>query len=304
MYLTRNNYKIQPYASFSTGANEFSPMDMASGAQTIANGGLHLEPYFIERIDMPNPSAPNGIEVLTPVRPAAVQVISKDVADRQVDILKKTLTLGTARRSPLVNKRPSGGKTGTQDENTNAWFVGFTKQLSTAVWVGDPKAYTPMVRIPEFVADGVVKVTGNTYPVRIWKTFMDAAHEGVPNVDWDAPAPPVRNQMRLYLPGVDCIATLVSGRLPRTSTGAVTTVVPPVTVTTVPVPTTVPPLVTTVPIGPTTTLFKGPIVRVIDPGTTIAPTDTNPFTPVMGVDPQRTLVYSCAKGLPASVRPG
>lgn len=306
MYLTRDNYKIQPYASFSTGANELSPMDMAAGAQTIANGGLHAEPYFIERIEVPNAAAPNGIEVLTPVRPAPMQVISKEVADHQVDILKKTMTRGTARRSPLDNKRPSAGKTGTQDENTNAWFVGFTKQLTTAVWVGDPKAYTPMVRIPEFVADGVAKVTGNTYPVKIWKTFMDAALQGVPNVDWDAPAAPTRNQMRLYLPGVDCIATLVSGRLPRTATGPVATVVPTSTSSTVPVPTspTTASTSTTLPVGPTTTVYRGPVVRVIDPGTTIAPTDTNPSTAVVGVDPQRTLVYNCAKGLPASVRPG
>jgi hypothetical protein len=43
-------------------------------------------------------------------------------------------------------------------------------------------------------------------------------------------------------------------------------------------------------------------VSVVDPGTTIAPTDTNPLTPVVGVDPQRFLVYDCAKGVPASVR--
>lgn len=303
MYLTRDNYKIQPYPSFSTGANELSPMDMASGAQTIANGGLHLEPYFIEKIEIPNPAAPNGVEVVAPERAVPTQVISKEIADEQVDILKKTLTVGTARRSPLANKRQSAGKTGTQDENTNAWFVGFTKQLTTAVWVGDPKAYTPMVRIPEFVSDGVVRVTGNTYPVRIWKAFMDAAHEGLPNVVWDAPLPPQRNQMRLYLPGVDCIATLVSGRLPRTATGPVTTVVAPTTSTPAPTVSTSS-TSTTVPSAPTTTVFKGPIVRVIDPGTTIAPTDTNPATPVVGVDPQRTLVYNCAKGLPATVRPG
>ncbi|MSZ12519.1 MAG: hypothetical protein F2622_04260, partial [Actinobacteria bacterium] len=53
-YLTRDNYKIQPYASFSTGANEFSAYDMASGAQTIANGGVHHEPYFIEKIEGPS----------------------------------------------------------------------------------------------------------------------------------------------------------------------------------------------------------------------------------------------------------
>jgi penicillin-binding protein 1A len=296
-YLTRDNYRIQPYASFSTGANEFSPLDMASGAQTIANGGVHHEPYFIEKVE-----GPNGVMYQHQATPQ--QVISKEVADAEVSILKKTLTVGTARRTPLNNKRPSAGKTGTQDENTNAWFVGFTKQLTTAVWVGDPKAYTPMVNIPEFKADGVAKVTGNTYPVKIWKAFMDAAHEGVPNVDWDKPAAPTRNPMRLYLPGMDCIAELVSGKLPRAATGTITTVVPNTTTTTVPLPVTT----TTIPgvpnTAPTTTVFKGPVVRVISPGTTIAPTDLNPLTPVVGVDPSRTFVYNCAKGLPASVRPG
>jgi penicillin-binding protein 1A len=217
-----------------------------------------------------------------------------------VAILKQTLIKGTARRTPLAGDRPSAGKTGTQDENTNAWFVGFTKQLTTAVWVGDPKGYTPMVNIPEFKADGVPRVQGATYPARIWKAYMDAAHDGLPVVDWDAPVPPTRNQMRLYLPGVDCIAEVVSGKLPRTATGAVNTVVPPSTVAPV-----APVVTTTVPgtpVAPPTTAFKGPVVSVVDPGTTIAPTDLNPLTPVVGVDPQRYLVYDCAKGVPASVR--
>ena len=305
MWLTRENYKIQPYASFSTGANEFSPMDMASGAQTIANGGVHQEPYFIERIE-----GPTGLIYQHAAAPQ--QVVSKAVADAEVDILKKTLTLGTARRSPLDNKRPAAGKTGTQDENTNAWFVGFTKQLTTAVWVGDPKAYTPMVNIPEFRADGVPRVTGNTYPVRIWKAFMDAAHAGLPNADWDAPAKPVRNPQRLYLPGVDCIAQLVGGKLSRAQTGPYATVVPTTTTTTIaptttrPVSrTTLPVVVTTTTLPPgvtTTTVFKGPIVRVVDPGTTIAPTVNDPTVPVIGVDPTKYLVYDCRKGLPRTVR--
>ena len=293
-YLRPEIYKIWPYASFSTGANELSPFDMASGAQTLANGGLHQEPYFIESI---TDGAGNTLYQHTV---AGMQVISKDVADKEVAILKQTLIKGTARRTPLAGDRPAAGKTGTQDENTNAWFVGFTKQLTTAVWVGDPRGYTPMVNIPEFKADGVPRVQGATYPARIWKAYMDAAHDGLPVVDWDAPPPPTRNQMRLYLPGVDCIAELVSGRLPRTATGAVNTVVPPLTV----VPA-APAVTTTVPgspVAPPTTSYKGPVVSVVDPGTTIAPTDTNPLTQVVGVDPQRYLVYDCAKGVPASVR--
>ncbi len=55
------------------------------------------------------------------------------------------LTKGTARRSLSDSRIPAAGKTGTQQDNTNAWFVGFTRQLTTAVWVGDPDGYTPMV---------------------------------------------------------------------------------------------------------------------------------------------------------------
>ena len=216
-------------------------------------------------------------------------------------------------RSTLDNKRPAAGKTGTQDENTNAWFVGFTRQLTTAVWVGDPKGYTPMVGIPEFRADGVARVTGNTYPVRIWKAYMDAAHNGLPNLDWDAPAPPVRNPLRLYLPGVDCVAQVVSGRLSRAQTGPYVTVVPTSTTTTIAptttkparttsTTTTAPPPTTLAPGVTTTTVFKGATVRVVDPGTTIAPTVNDPTVPVIGVDPTRNLVYDCSKGLPRTVR--
>jgi penicillin-binding protein 1A len=298
-YLSRDLYTIQPYASFSTGANELSALDMASGTQTIANGGIHNEPYFIEKVE-----GPSGLLYQHTMAPS--QVITKEIADAQVDILKQTLIKGTARRDPLEGNRPAGGKTGTQDENTNAWFVGFTKQLTTAVWVGDPKGYTPMVNIPEFKADGVARVTGNGYPVKIWKAYMDAAHKDLPVLNWDKPPAPTRNPLRLYLPGVDCIAELVSGKLPKASTGTITTVVPTVTTTTLPaapvVTTTTVPGAVVVPVAPTTTVYRGAVVRVIDPGTTIAPTDTNPLTPVIGVDPARYYVYNCAKGIPASIK--
>ena len=110
-------------------------------------------------------------------------------------------------------------------------------------------------------------------------------------------------QMRLYLPGVDCLAEVVSGKLSRAQTGPVSTVIATVPQSTVAPATTVPPV--TVPgavVPPTTAAPKGAVVRVVDPGTTIAPTDTNPATPVVGADPQRYLVYDCARGVPASVR--
>lgn len=337
-WLTPETFRILPYASLSTGANEMSPLDMASGAQTLANGGLHHEPWFIAEVrnadgEVLYSQQVNGpaVTVTTrgvPITEVVQPVMQKAAADHAVDVLKQTLIRGTARRSALADGRAAAGKTGTQDRNTNAWFVGFTPQLATAVWVGDPKGYTPMNRrtVPEFRADlaaiGANGVVGALYPARIWKSFMDRVHESMSDdfagtrPDWDAPPPPVRNPLRLYLPGLDCVAEVVSGRLPTRYSGTYTTVVPTVptipaaVATTVPV-TTVPPVATTVPgvatattiaPAPTTTVPRGPLVRVVDPGTTIAPSVTDPTVPVVGLDPARYLVYDCDRGLPSGVR--
>jgi membrane peptidoglycan carboxypeptidase len=291
-YLTRD-YPVYPYPSFATGANELSAFDMASAGQTIANGGVHHDPYFIERIE-----GPNGT-IYTHMQQEGEQVISADVANRQVDIMKGVMTRGTARRSALNDDRPSAGKTGTQDENTNAWFMGFTKQISAAVWVGDPKGYTPMNGIPEFAAVGVPRVQGSTFPARIWKAFMDPAHNRMPILDWEAPLPSGRNPVRLFLPGVDCIAEVVSGRLPRNQVGPVATVIPtvPTTTTTVAPPIDGDPSVA----PPTAPQGNRPVVSVVDSGTTIPPDVTDPTVLVAGVDPDRFLVYECAKGIPRTI---
>jgi penicillin-binding protein 1A len=272
-----------------------SPLDMASGAQTLANGGVHMQPYFVDRIE-----GPRG--VVYEHNDPGQTVFSKEVADKAVGILKGVLTKGTARRSALDGERPAAGKTGTQDDNTNAWFVGMTPQLTTAVWVGDPKAYTPMVNVPEFVAKKVPRVQGGTFPAAIWKSFTDDALAGEPVLDWD-PAPPIaRSSVRLYLPGVDCVARVVSGTLPRRVVGNVS---PAETTTT----TLVPGATTVVTVAPETTVTETsvpvggrPVVSIVDAGTTILPSNTNPFSPVPSVDPNNALVFDCAKSLPGWVQ--
>ncbi|MGA1541699.1 MAG: transglycosylase domain-containing protein, partial [Ilumatobacteraceae bacterium] len=203
---------IRPYASFATGANEMSPLDMASGAQTLANGGVHHEPYFIERIE-----APSG--TLYRHESAGEQVMTSDAAARTTSILEGVMSSGTARRSAL-DGRTSAGKTGTQDNNTNAWFVGYTPELVTSVWVGHPDLYFPMENIPEFVAAGVNRVQGSTFPAAIWKATMDAALVDVPPGVFSPPPPNPREAMRLFLPEVDC---------PVATTTTTTTLAPVVT---------------------------------------------------------------------------
>ena len=86
---------IEPFASYATGANEMSPLDMASGAQTIANGGLHHEPYYVDYID-----AADGRRLYTHAS-AGTQVLDKGVALTAIDVLKGVLIRGTGRRYPL-----------------------------------------------------------------------------------------------------------------------------------------------------------------------------------------------------------
>src|SRR5690606_7650294 len=103
---------IQPFASYATGANEMSPLDMASGAQTIANNGVHHEPYLVERVERAD-----GTPLYVHESPGT-RVLEEGVALTAVDTLKGVISNGTGRRYPLAGGRPAAGKTGTQESNT------------------------------------------------------------------------------------------------------------------------------------------------------------------------------------------
>jgi penicillin-binding protein 1A len=250
---------------------------MASGMQTLANEGKHQEPYFVEYID-----GPDGSRIYTHFDPGTA-VLERGAALQTIDILKGVLTGGTARRYPLDNGRPAFGKTGTQEDNTNAWFVGATRQLTTAVWVGDPDAYTAMSGIPEFRAVGVNKVQGGTFPAEIWKTYMDPAHAFLPAEDWDDPPPPTRPNGRLYLPGAECRLEIV-GLAP----GLPDPDAPPPT----------PPADPAAPVDPAATapvtLPPTPIVAPVQVGTTIPPDVLDPLAP-LPLLPLTDTVGSCSQ---------
>ncbi|MGA0970566.1 MAG: transglycosylase domain-containing protein [Ilumatobacteraceae bacterium] len=205
---------IQPFASFATGANEMSTLDMAAGMQSIANSGVHVEPYYVERIE-----DADGRRLYTHT-PRTSRVLDAAVADAAIDIMKDTLVIGTARRSlaGFAEQRPAAGKTGTQQDNTTAWFVGATRQFSTAVMVRDPDRYTAMVNIPEFVEAGVPRVQGGTFPAQIWGAYMEPAHAGLDPLDWNAPPAAVRSPVRLYLPGNECAGVIVGFEQPEIPT--------------------------------------------------------------------------------------
>jgi penicillin-binding protein 1A len=272
---------FQPLPLTATGNNVMAPIDMATGMQTILNEGLHHDPFFVEWID-----GPDGKRTYTHQDPG-VQVLDPAAALKTVQSLKGVLRYGTGARNLARFPRTAAGKTGTQFENTNAWFVGGTPQISTAVWVGDPNGYTPMNGIPEFAAEmgRNGKVQGADYPARIWGAFMEAALAGEPDLDWPAPPPAARSRARIYWPGEECLAKLVGGTLPGTPTSS--TDAPPST----PAP---------APGDPATTTTQPRAVIVPIPNGTMVPDNVlDPRAPMPSVGLQ-TLVYPCAQ-LPPNV---
>jgi penicillin-binding protein 1A len=292
---------VEPFASLATGANELSPLDMASGVQALANEGLHHSPYYVEYIDNAD-----GERLYTHLDPGS-QVLDREAALASVEILKGPIYGGgTGRRAGFADGRPAFGKTGTQQDNTNAWFVGGTKQLSTAVWVGDPNRYTQMRGIPEFVAAGFgSNVQGGHFPAVIWNAYMEPAHAFAPPLDWEF-VPPVRPNARLYLPGNECETRVVGSRVvgteivpqgfaPRapvepTTTTTTTTTTTPAPRPETPTPTQPPTPTPTAP--PATVAVTVPIIESVEVGTTIAPDNLDPLAPLPSL-PETAVLGPC-----------
>ncbi len=275
---TGDHKSFDPIGATATGNNVLSPMDMAAGMQTITNQGLHHDPYFVEFIEQPD-----GTRFYTHFDPG-VQVLDPNVANETVLTLKGVIRSGTGARNLRNFSRPAAGKTGTQFQNTNAWFVGGTPQITTAVWVGDPNGYTPMNNIPEFKAEmgRNGKVQGADYPARIWGAYMEAAHAGLPVVDWPAPTANPRKAARLYWPGEECLAKLVSGTLPPTGPAATATTASTEAPSTLPGD----------PPPPETTVAQA-VIQQIPNGTNVPLDVLDPHAPMPSVD-TRTYVYPCA----------
>ncbi len=278
-----------PLGLTATGNNAMSTIDMAAGMQTITNQGLHHDPYYVEYVE-----GPDGVRIYTHADPGT-QVLDVGVANATVATLKGVIRKGTGARNLRDFPIPATGKTGTQDENTNAWFVGGTPQITAAVWVGDPNGHTPMVGIPEFAAEmgRGGKVQGADYPARIWGAFMEAAHLNLPVLDWPDPPKNERKYRRVYVPGEECLAELISGYLPGITIDPERS-----TTTTVPPPPTVPPptiVGDTTPIEPPPTTPPRVVVELLRNGTTVPEDVLDPRAPVPSVDPEKVFVFLCDK---------
>ncbi|MGK2949485.1 MAG: transglycosylase domain-containing protein [Acidimicrobiales bacterium] len=168
-------------ASVALGTESVSPLDMASAYGVFAARGLRAEPVPVLRV-----TDRDGNVLIDNSEPATTRVLDEPVADNVNDVLAGVLTSGTAEGRGL--DRPSAGKTGTTQDNRDAWFVGYTPTLSTAVWIGYENRTVETSR--ELVdIKGVGRVTGGSHPARIWQGFMRQALAGVPVTGFEEPAP-------------------------------------------------------------------------------------------------------------------
>ncbi|WP_419841524.1 transglycosylase domain-containing protein [Candidatus Poriferisodalis sp.] len=181
-----------PYPSISLGAQEMSPLEQAVAYGTFANGGVRMEPYYVTRIE-------NSFgEVLYEHVPRGRRVVSSTTADWVTAVLAQNVRSGTGTRSALESGQVSAGKTGTTQSFHDAWFVGYTPQMATAVWMGHPDEQVPMGEIQGR------RATGGWIPARVWSAYMGRALSQTPLRAFAPPPPPSRAGQYLFLPGDTC----------------------------------------------------------------------------------------------------
>ncbi|TKT82746.1 transglycosylase domain-containing protein [Aquamicrobium sp. LC103] len=152
---------LQPNLSISLGTSEVTPLELTAAYVPFANGGFRPEVHFISRI-----TTVKG-EVLYQDSPSqGPRVARPEIIGMMNAMMSETVTGGTARRAAFG--WPAAGKTGTSQNSRDAWFVGYTANLTTGVWFGND--------------DGkpTKNITGGSLPAMAWNEFMTAAHEGVP----------------------------------------------------------------------------------------------------------------------------
>ena len=162
--------------------NGVSPMEMAMAYSTLASGGEALDssvdfagdegafPVAIVRV------TDSEGTVLDENQAVRTQVLDPEVAVTATSCLERVITEGTGSAADIG--RPAAGKTGTTQNYRDAWFVGYTPELVTAVWVGYPSEQKAMTDVHG------IQVSGGSFPAQIWAAFMKKALEDVPVTDF------------------------------------------------------------------------------------------------------------------------
>ncbi|MBD0746182.1 transglycosylase domain-containing protein [Streptomyces sp. CBMA152] len=159
-------------SALTLGSTGISPLNMASAYAAFANRGTYCTPVAIESIKKADGTA------LPVPKSSCSQAMSQNTADSINTLLRGVTDSGTGKQAGLSD-RDNAGKTGTTDQRKNAWFVGYTPNMSGAVWVGSP---TQSVEMENITIGGEYqeKVYGGQVPGPIWKDAVTGALSGQP----------------------------------------------------------------------------------------------------------------------------
>lgn len=148
-----------------------TPLEMAAAYGAFANKGVYIKPTAIVKILDRNGNVleDNSSDV------QKTQVMSEKTAYEMTSMLEGVIARGTGTAASIG--RPAAGKTGTTDDNHDAWFIGYTPDIVTAVWVGDDTG-----------SQSLGEIYGSTVPAQIWHDYMASAVSGTSADDFDVPA--------------------------------------------------------------------------------------------------------------------
>ena len=153
---------LQVNASIALGTSEVSPLELVSAYAPFANGGIRVQPHIITRVKKGDGTLlyqRKGVSFGRVIEPQHVAMMNA--------MMQETLLIGTAKHAELPGWQ-AAGKTGTSQDYRDGWFVGYTSQLITGVWLGNDDN-SPTKR-----------VSGGNLPVNVWSRYMKAALKDVP----------------------------------------------------------------------------------------------------------------------------
>ncbi|MBE3589777.1 MAG: PBP1A family penicillin-binding protein [Firmicutes bacterium] len=192
---------LQPTLSVALGAYGVTPLEMAAAYAVFDNGGYRVQPFTVVRV-----RDAQGRVLWERPRPARQAVLDPGVAYLTTYALRQVVTSGTGAGLADVVGRPVAGKTGTSDNQQDAWFVGYAPQLVTAVWVGNDQP----APLPGYGASLAGPVWANAMrlalrgqPVETWKTPGDVVWLDVSTVDGLLPNPTSPTMRVPFLKGTE-----------------------------------------------------------------------------------------------------
>ncbi len=158
---------LPPYLPLALGAADMRLLEHVSAFTVFPNDGIRIDPHMIRRV-----TSYDGA-LLEEAHPEVHDVLSPEVARTMTAMLEEVIQFGTGIQAKALG-RPTAGKTGTTQDYTDAWFVGYTPQLTAGVWVGFDDKQISLGK----------KETGARAALPIWLEFMQGAVAGTPVMDF------------------------------------------------------------------------------------------------------------------------